>query len=55
MMHFVEEDLSWFDLGIPGMVLAWETEVFLAKWADDHEKFDRWLAEHPEQRFEQGR
>ena len=31
------------------MVLVWETEVFLAKWAE----FDRWLAEHPEQGFEQ--
>lgn len=50
-MHYIEEDLSWFDLGIPEMVLVWETEQFLAKWAE----FDLWLAEHPDQGLEQGR
>jgi hypothetical protein len=49
MKHLIEEDLSWFDLGIPGMVLVWEIENFLAKWAE----FERWLTEHPEQGLEQ--
>jgi hypothetical protein len=47
-MHYIEEDLRWFDQEIPEAVLVWETEQYLAKWANDHEKFDRWLAEHSE-------
>jgi hypothetical protein len=42
-MNYIEEDLRWFEMGIPGMVLVWETECFLAKWVSDHEKFDLWL------------
>jgi hypothetical protein len=39
-MHLIEEDLQWFDLGIPGMVLVWETEEYLRKWAE-FEVFDK--------------
>jgi hypothetical protein len=46
MFHYIEEDLRWFDQEIPEAVLVWETEQYLAKWANDHEKFDRWLAEN---------
>ena len=51
MRHYIEDDLRWFEMGIPGMVLVWETEAFLARWAE----FDRWLAEHPEERPDQRR
>ena len=50
-MHYIEEDLRWFEMDIPGAVLVWETECFLAKWAE----FDRWLTENPDERREQGR
>jgi hypothetical protein len=34
MWHYIEEDLLWFEKGIPEMVLVWEIEQYLAKWAE---------------------